>query len=245
MQLAINIGISACLFALAAAGIGLTQATIRQIPFMFAATMSVVAYVCHGLYGFGCPFPLAILLSVSFGGLVACTLDFSLLRPLDKSVQSAWKAIAISLGAYVVIQAALAVIFGEAGRTFSIGHESHAIGNGWVTQLQLVIAGTSIGIIGALLVFLRFGRFGRAIRGLASNPDLCALFGIRTSLVRAVAVGVGGGLTGLAAVFTSGDSGLISSTGFSLFAAAFIVLVGFLIWKPLGFSGRRLRKVEV
>lgn len=287
MQLAINIAISACLFCLAAAGIGLTQATTRQIPFTFAATMSVVAYVCHGLYGNGCPFLVAILLSVVFGAVIACILDSCLLRSLDGSVQSAWTAIAVSLGVYVVIQAALAVIFGEAGRTFPIGQESHAIGNGWVTQLQLVIAGTSIGVIGSLLVFLRVGRFGRAIRGLASNPDLCVLFGIRTSLVRAVAVGVGGGLTGLAAVFTSGDSGLISSTGFTLFlvgvtasiiggvgsiwgiawgalllavarhcvayfgdpkwmdAAAFLILIGFLIWKPLGFSGRRLKKVEV
>jgi branched-chain amino acid transport system permease protein len=28
-------------------------------------------------------------------------------------------------------------------------------------------------------------------------------------------------------------------------AVAFLILIGFLIWKPLGFSGRRLKKVEV
>lgn len=286
MQLAINIGISAFLFALAGAGIGLTQAATRQIPFTFAATMSIVAYTCHGLYGNGCPFFLAILLSVTIGAVIACILDFYVLRPLD-AVQAAWASIAVSLGVYVLNQAALAIAFGEAGRTFSIGHASHAIGNGWVTQLQLAMGGTSIGVIGSLLTFLRFGRFGRAIRGLASNPELCELFGIRTSLVRAVAVGLGGGLTGLAAVFTSVDSGLIPSTGFSLFlfgatasiiggvgsswgiawgalllavarhsvayygdpkwmdAAAFLILVGFLIWKPLGFSGRRLKKVDI
>jgi branched-chain amino acid transport system permease protein len=28
-------------------------------------------------------------------------------------------------------------------------------------------------------------------------------------------------------------------------AVAFLILIGFLIWKPLGFSGRRLKKVEM
>ena len=287
MQLAINVGISTCLFALAAAGISLTHATTRQIPFILAATMSITAYVCHGMHAVGFPILAAALLAVATGTIAAFGLDFGFMRPLGAGTQAAWVAVATSLGAYLFVQAALALLFGEAGRTFSRSHESYQIGSGRVTALQSVLVGISVVATGGLLVFLRFSRSGRAIRGLASNADLCVLLGIRTSVVRSVAVGVGGALTGLAAILTAADSGLVPSTGFTLFlsgvtaailggvgsawgvaggalllAAArhsvayfgdpkwmdvvtFLILIGFLIWKPLGFSGRRLKKVDI
>lgn len=287
MQLAINISISACLFALAAAGISLAQATTRQIPFTLAAAMSTSAYVCHGLHSAGWPLLTATLVATAVGAIIACVLDFALMRPLDGHAQAVWAAVAVSLGAYMVVQATLAMVFGEAGRTFAIPSETYALGDARITRLQLALVGISVGVIGGLLAFLRFARSGLAIRGLASNADLCELLGIRTSVVRGIAVSTGGALTSLATILTAGDSGLVPSTGFTLFlsgvtaailagvgsawgvaggalllaaarhlvayfgdpkwmdAVAFLILIGFLIWKPLGFSGRRLKKVEV
>jgi branched-chain amino acid transport system permease protein len=276
-----------CLFALAAAGISLMQSTTRQIPFILAATMSIAAYLCHGMQSIGCPFLVAALLAIAIGVGFGCAFDCSIMQPLGAGRQAAWMAIAVSLGAYLCVQAALAIFFGEAGRAFPVSHESHQIGSGRATTVQVVLAAISAIAIGGLLLFLGFTRFGRSIRGLASNADLCVLMGIRTSFVRSVAVGVGGALTGIAAILTAADSGLVPSTGFTLFlsgvtaailggvgnawgvaagalllasarhvvayygdpkwmdVASFLILIGFLIWKPLGFSGRRLKKVEI
>jgi branched-chain amino acid transport system permease protein len=287
MQLTINIIISVSLFALAAAGISLIQSTTRQIPFILAATMSIAAYVCHGMQSIGCPFSAAAVLAVAIGAVFCCAFDWSIMRSLGTSTQAAWVAIAVSLGAYLCVQAALAIFFGEAGRAFPLSHESHQIGRGRATTVQVMLTVICALAIGGLLLLLGFTRIGRAIRGLASNADLCVLMGIRTSFVRSVAVGVGGALTGIAAILTAADSGLVPSTGFTLFlsgvtaailggvgnawgvaagalllasarhavayygdpkwmdVASFLILIGFLIWKPLGFSGRRLRKVEI
>lgn len=287
MQLAINIVISACLFGLTATGISLIQSTTRQIPFALAATMNVAAYVCHGMQSIGCPFLAAALFAVAIGILFGCAFDWSIMRPLGAGTQAAWMAIAISLGAYICVQAVLAIFFGEAGRVFPVSHESHDIGGARATTAQIILTATCVLAISGLLVFLGFTRFGRAIRGLASNADLCAVLGINTPLVRSAAVAMGVTLTGIATILTAADAGLVSSTGFTLFlagvtaailggvgnawgvaagalllasarhlvayygdpkwmdVASFLILIGFLIWKPLGFSGRRLKKVEI
>lgn len=287
MQLAFNIGISACLFAVAAAGIGLAHATTRQLPFTLAATMSLAGYLAHGLCGNGWPLEVAVLVAVVAGAVASCLLDVAFIRRLDETGKEIWAAIAVSLGIYLVAQASLLVIFGEAGRTFQLTRESYALGNARLTGLQGAILAITLIVIGGLISFLAFTRYGRAIRGLASNRDLCVVLGIRTDRVRTLAVAIAGALTGLATVLVACDSGLVSSTGFMLFltgvtaailggvgsgrgvaagavllaiarhlvayygdpkwmdAFSFLILIGFLIWKPLGFSGRRLRKVEI
>ncbi|HNO77170.1 MAG TPA: branched-chain amino acid ABC transporter permease [Phycisphaerae bacterium] len=287
MQLMLNILISTSALGLAAAGISLGLSTTRQIPFTLAAAMSTAAYFCHGMYDAGLPILGAVLLATAIGSAVAYVLDSWLIRPLDEHVCAGWAGVAVSLGAYMVIQAALAIGFGEAGRTFSLAGRSYAIGTGRLTALQCVLVYTSMGGIGALLIVLRFTRIGLAIRGLASNQELCELLGVRTSVYRATAVSVSGALASLAGILVAVDSGLVGNTGFILFlggtiaailggvgsmwgvaggalllassqhlvaylgdpkwmdTTTFFILILFLSWKPFGFSGRRLKKVEV
>ena len=180
MQLLINIGISTCLFALAAAGISLVYAATRGIPFTLAAAMSAAAYVGHGLNVGGLPIAVAAIGGTVVGAAVACILDWVVIQPLGRKSHAAWSAVAGSLGAYIVLQAACGMAFGEAGRTFPFPRDSFAISSGRVTDVQVAIAVASSAAVGSLLGFLEFTRQGLAIRGLSSNAELCVLLGMKS-----------------------------------------------------------------
>jgi branched-subunit amino acid ABC-type transport system permease component len=86
---------------------------------------------------------------------------------------------------------------------------------------NLVLA---VALMAAVFAFLRYTRFGRAMRAVADNPDLARLKGIDPRRVATVAVGVGAGLAGIGGVLLGADTSIDPLEGYrillSVFAAA-------------------------
>jgi branched-chain amino acid transport system permease protein len=287
MQLIINIVVSGCILALIAAGISVAQSATRQLPITFVSAMCIAAYVAHWSHSAGWSILIAGVVGALSGGATAWLLDLGLVRRLEANEQSMWKAVVVGLGAFMVCQSVIAVIFGEAGRTFIRFQDSIAIGDARITYLQLATVALAILAIGGTIIQLRVSRVGRGIVGLASNPGMCEILGLPVRAIRAYAVAIGGILVSVAAILDAANSGLVLNAAFTLFlsgatvtilagigsmggvigaaallavtrnlvaylgnpiwvdAVTFLILVSFLVWKPIGIGGRRLRKVEV
>jgi branched-chain amino acid transport system permease protein len=69
-----------------------------------------------------------------------------------------------------------------------------------ITPKDLVVAGSSLAVMAALYVFVRFSKLGKAIRATAQNPTAARLMGIDVDRVIAWTFAIGGGLAGFAAV---------------------------------------------
>jgi len=82
----------------------------------------------------------------------------------------------------------------------------------------------AVAIMAAVFLFLRFTRFGRAMRAVADNPDLARLKGIEPRTVALIALMLGCGLCGAGGVLIGLDTSIDPLTGFrvllSVFAAA-------------------------
>ena len=89
---------------------------------------------------------------------------------------------------------------------------------------QIETLGLATLIMVAVFLFLRFTRFGRAMRAVADNPDLARLKGIGTERIALAALMLGCGLAGAGGVLIGLDTSIDPLTGFrvllSVFAAA-------------------------
>jgi branched-chain amino acid transport system permease protein len=93
------------------------------------------------------------------------------------------------------------------------------IGPQQIQSLMLAVA-----IMAAMFLFLRYTRFGKAMRAVADNPDLARLKGIDPATIAIVTVFLGAGLTGVGGVLIGLDTSIDPLTGYrvllSVFAAA-------------------------
>jgi branched-chain amino acid transport system permease protein len=82
----------------------------------------------------------------------------------------------------------------------------------------------SVAIMAGMFLFLRYTRFGKAMRAVADNPDLARLKGIDPATIAIVTVFLGAGLTGVGGVLIGLDTSIDPLTGYrvllSVFAAA-------------------------
>jgi branched-subunit amino acid ABC-type transport system permease component len=115
-------------------------------------------------------------------------------------------------------------------------------------------------IMAAVFAFLRYTRFGKAMRAVADNPDLARLKGIDPARIAAIAVFLGAGLSGAGGVLIGLDTSIDPLTGYrvllSVFAAAeelamlvfpatyraavgFVAILLMLTFRPRGLLGER------
>ena len=105
------------------------------------------------------------------------------------------------------------------------------------------------------IIFLAFGLGSSlvAIAGIlvAFDTDMTPTMGFNLLLYGVVAMIIGGvgsdkGLIGGAVLLSTAQHvGAYCINGIWMDAIAYIILILFLIWKPLGFSGKRLKKIEI
>jgi len=200
-----------------------------------------------------------------------------------------WVGLVASIGLYVVLQNLISLGFGDETlvlRTAPV-MEGQKFGNAFVSNSQILIVIISTFLFASTVMLLEKTKLGHAIRGVASNPDLCILLGIDKNLVIGWAIAIGSGLAATGGILSGLDSDISPTVGFRLLlnsvvvmiiggtggirclplaaiflalaqhtaayyldakwmdSVAFLILIIFLIWKPLGLSGRHFKKIEI
>jgi branched-chain amino acid transport system permease protein len=91
----------------------------------------------------------------------------------------------------------------QRGTTPSYGAEAYFIGDIFIPKGQLYAGIVSVVVIGALYLFLRYTRFGYAIRATTQNRSAAQLMGVNVGLVSLITFGIGLGLAGAAGSLVS------------------------------------------
>jgi branched-chain amino acid transport system permease protein len=145
---------------------------------------------------FGFPLPLALLVSMAVGALVAVGLELAAFRPLRREG-------ADRLAPMISLAEA---IFGSNTKRFPdkvldpqpllVGGE----GGVRVTMAQILIVMVSLGLMATLGYFIRRTRWGKAIRAVATNQKASRLLGIDVNSVVVTTFAVAGALAGAAGI---------------------------------------------
>jgi branched-subunit amino acid ABC-type transport system permease component len=95
---------------------------------------------------------------------------------------------------------------------------------------EILTMSVALGLVAALMLFLTYTRWGKAMRAMSDNPDLARLSGVDTRIVTALTWGIVGALAAAAGFFLGINTELRSMMGWSvllpMFAAAILGGVG-------------------
>ena len=273
LQLLFNGVVVGAVYGLLAVGFGLIFTTTRIFHFAHGAVYTLAGYIVYSLTTtLGWPLAVAIVLAMGICGVLSGGIEVAIYRPLRARGASPLVVLIASLSILMLAQNLLAIFYGNeirslAGAVVFSGFEAGPI---WVTSIQLVTIATCGALFGLLKLFLRYSRYGKIIRALANNYEAARIIGAdpdRTFLVTFV---IGGILVVPAAVLVAAIAVIVGGMGSIMGAApgalivgisenlavwriatewqtavAFAVLLLFIVFKPTGFFGQRVRKMEV
>src|SRR5260370_27285138 len=131
-----------------------------------------------------------------------------------------------ALGMAFIIEFSIQAIVGGVDVSYTMGQgRTFRAGGLILTTVQLVIIGTSLLVIGASHVLLRYTKLGKAMRATAANRSLARNCGIRTSPVITLTWALTGALGGLAGTVFAIDIGSFGPTSTDLFLLAILAAV--------------------
>ena len=227
------------LYALFATGLSLGFGVMRIVNLAHGDMAILAAFVAFSLTGTLDVNPLVTLLIVLPGAFVVGVVLQRLVFDRVVGVDPAF-AIVATFGLSIVIQNALLERYTADTRGLNVGELETSsitindqISIGW---LPLITFLCGIGVLGALAVFLKRTKMGRAFRATSDDPEAARLMGIDNRRVYAVALGIAVVTVALAGVLLGAQSSFDPFIGPSRLIYAFeAVIIGGLgsLWGTL------------
>ena len=136
-------------------------------------------------------------------------------RRLRVRRQSALPSLLASLGIYIVLENAAAMIWGDAPRSFpaSSSRVSIRILGGYLTRIQVMVIGVSAALAILLWLLLRMTHFGLGLRAVASDRELAAVSGVPSGRLLAGSFFIGSALAGVAGGLAALEIGATPTMG--------------------------------
>lgn len=229
LQLTVNGVVNGAVFALLACAFGLVYRSLRVFHIAFAGLILVApygAYVANA--GLGLPIGMAVFLGVLACGLAGLGLEWGMYRPFFLRKASAGTVMVASLGAFVVLENTLALVFGNEVHVFDRALASRImIGPVAVSSIQALQFGISAVALLSLAWAIRSIPTFKAVWAMGDEPELIPVLGLPLIRYRVLVFALSSALGGLAVCLLALDVGVDPHMGMSyLLVAAVSVLAG-------------------
>jgi branched-chain amino acid transport system permease protein len=158
--------------------------------------------------------------------LVGSAIEWFLYRPMRRRGASLLVIFIASLGTFILGQNLIILLFtGRLRRLEGFPVESMLLGGLRFTTLQVLILVGSVATIGALYLYLSRTQRGKAIRAVACNPMMAEVVGISRERVYLLALALGSGAAGVAALLWGLDRGVLPTMALGPLFAGFVVSI--------------------
>ena len=224
-QTAVNAVYAASYIALIAVGLVLIFGVMGVVNFahgelyMLGAYVVVFAYADHGV-----PYLLTVALGLVLVGLLGIAMERGLFRPMRTNPLG---GLIVSIGALLMLQSAVAAMFGVRMETIprALPGAVPLMGGVAIPTQRLLVIGAAVVLLGALWLFLKKSKFGWALRACAQDPEAAALQGISIDRTARLAMFIGAALAGVAGALTAPLVRTFPYMGHSVIVTAFIVII--------------------
>lgn len=228
LQLLINGIQSGTIYALTAIGFALIFGSTRIFHFAHGAIFVISAYVFKFTFGdLDLHWGIATIAAVSAAVAAGLLVNSLIYVPIQRHEGSYFTIFVASFGVVIVVQNAIAVIF---GRGFSaietdLSNAVELVPDLLVAPLfGIAIVCSAIILTGLHLVFTRT-HFGMALRALSQNPELVRTFGLSTRRLSTYAFALGSALAVPGAIFTGAASGLNPTIGLHIMLISLVATI--------------------
>jgi branched-chain amino acid transport system permease protein len=187
----------------------------------------VVAIAASLLMSKGVPTLLAVVAGVALGAVLALAVDASLMRPVYRLRGEArvLLSLLLTIGLAFVIDGLLVSYYPFTALRLSVPGPAVTVLGVAMRRGSLVASVVALVALGALIVFLRYTRRGKAVRSIIQDEEGAQLCGINPARVRTAVFALSGALAGVAAVTEGLTSSLTATDGLNLTILALIVTV--------------------
>jgi branched-chain amino acid transport system permease protein len=217
------------LYAMMATGLSLVWTTLGIFNFAHGVFMAVGAFVAwqvgNGLgWGLGPAAGLAVGVAVLLGlGFVS---EYVLVRPFLPRHDVVLIAVITTLSASIFLENSLLLIWGARYKQLDplIPGKVALLSTAISAHEVLIIVVAPLSLI-ALWMFLKFNRFGSAIRAVAQNRDSALLMGLNVPLLYSTAFVLSAGLAGLAGILLGAIRFITPSLGGEPLVKALVVAI--------------------
>jgi len=229
VQFIVNILVLASIYALIACGYVLIYRVSRVLNLAHGELMMLGAYLLVATASGLASSPLvalvlALCLSLAVGGMVYAFL----MRRMTGGMVLAAVLTTVALG--ILLRGVILLIWGATPKhpREMLGWENPVLilpGDARISLYAALLIGMTVLVYGAILAFMRFGRWGMRMRAAGQNPLLAAQRGINLHLVFALAWGLSTFTGSIAGMLIALDSGLDSTMvliGLKAFPAALV-----------------------
>jgi neutral amino acid transport system permease protein len=225
-QLIINSVVTGSIYVLIAVGLTMVYRVLKFANFShaelvtFGAYMAYIVNVSLGMnlfYG-----AMAAFFLTGAMGIATDRLVFKKLRNKGSNVISMMIA---SIGIGLVLRQSIQEKWGPNQVWYDIETRTFEIFGGAITEMQVYIILISIALILILHFMFTRTKLGKAMRGVADNPQLAMASGIDTEKILLWVWFIGGGLAGIAGVFRGADTRLVPLLGWEIILSAFAVVI--------------------
>lgn len=204
-------------YALLAVGITLIFGVTNVINFAHGAVFALGSILGWWFIAEqGLPLWLTIVLVLAITAAVGVLIDVLAVHPLRKAPAIA--ALLATVAAGLIIENLTQIVFGPDTRPFPqvLPTNNFQLGGVRFGTSDLVMFAITLVVMAGLAGFLRFSRYGLAIRATAQDPDAAAQMGIGVSRIQVLAFAIASGLGGLAGIFVGLYNSNISPTSGTL-----------------------------
>lgn len=215
------------IYSLIAIGYSIVYSIMGLINFAHGELLMIATYALWCLLAAGVPFAPAVLIAIVITVMFGLAMERIAYRPLRDYGEET--LVITSLAVSVFLQSVCQSVFGPSNKSLVLPaffSRIHHIGAVNISNMNVIIFVSTILLITAVGLTLRYSRLGIAMRACADNAKAADLMGIDRNRVTVFAFIIGSTLAALAGIMYTGEYVSFSPTmGFMLGVKAFIAAV--------------------
>ncbi|HCJ79528.1 MAG TPA: hypothetical protein DHV84_06045 [Desulfotomaculum sp.] len=225
-QVFLNSLVTGSLYLLAGTGLTLTYGLSRFPNFAYAEFITLGGFIGYVLVEQkNTPFLLAFLVAFIVAGLISALAYGLIFQPLVRRKASLIHLMVASIGLGYILRYGIGEIWGWSALSFTISWPLYDVNTVRITGLWLWLIFTAV-ILGLVLHALLTGtKIGKAIRGIATNPELALVSGVNVERVIFFTWFIGAGLAAAAGIFRGADARLTPMLGWDILLPIFAASV--------------------
>ncbi|MCZ2858413.1 branched-chain amino acid ABC transporter permease [Blastococcus sp. VKM Ac-2987] len=180
----------------------------RIVNFAQGSMAAATTFIALALIQAGQSYWVALIVALLSGFLLGAIVERVIIRPVEGGPEL--NAVIVTLGLFVAIQAAIAIIFGSSFQSFPtpFGVRGFEVGDTTIplTPTSLYIIGSVLLTMALLVALFRFTRIGLAMRASAFSQEVARLLGVKVGSMLTLGWGLAAVVGSLAGLLIAGGT---------------------------------------
>ena len=227
-QVFINIILSFVLYLLIAKSFSIVNGNTQFFHIAHAIPLTISGYF---VYLFSIQLNLNVIISICLALLLATLIgmgfEYLFYRPFRKRNASSWIVMIASISLYTVLQNLISILWSDSTKSIRFWEISvgHSILGARITNLQILMVFICIFLYIVSMLYINGTRFGRKMRAVSSNSELCNIIGIHSDQITLIAFLIGSFLVSVAGILIAYDIDLRPTMGFNWLLYSVVAMI--------------------